>query len=115
MAMPEQRTWRPDPDPSVALLLRHVLHSSVTRVEVHVPAALRTYWGGPPKVLVDAATVRAALEGLGPLTGRVLDDVGRVRRHIRVFVNHDIVEELGTPVRDGDVVHILPAVSGGVS
>lgn len=82
------------------------------RVLVHVPASLRAYWGGGARHETDAATLADALRSLGPLTSRVLDDAGDLRRHIHVFVNH-AQAGLDRPLADGDVIHILPAVSGG--
>jgi len=78
-----------------------------------VPAALRQYWGGGAKVVVEARTLAEALVGLGALSSRVLDDAGRVRRHVHVFVNQRPVADLEAPLAEGDVIHILPAVSGG--
>jgi molybdopterin converting factor small subunit len=46
----------------------------------------------------------------------ICDETGQVRRHLNVFVNSDHVRELSgvnTPLRSGDVVTFLPAVSGG--
>jgi len=51
--------------------------------------------------------------GLG---GRIVDDQGKIRAHVNVFVNSENSRELkneNTPLHDGDVVHILPSVSGG--
>jgi sulfur-carrier protein len=49
---------------------------------------------------------------------RVLDEQGRVREHVNVFVDGESVRAaarlgLATPVRAGAEVWILPAVSGG--
>lgn len=73
-----------------------------------------------PDVEVDAATVRDALEGVFAhhpmLRGYVLDDQGAVRKHVAVFVGGDQVEDrngLGDPVRDGDEVFVMQALSGG--
>ena len=82
------------------------------RVRVKIPASLRQYWGGGPEMVVEAGTVREALGALGPLSTRVLDDAGAVRRHVHVFVNL-AAAPLDARLADGDVVHILPAVSGG--
>jgi molybdopterin converting factor small subunit len=49
---------------------------------------------------------------------RVLDEQGEVRLHVNVFVGDTSIRETGrleTPLRDGDDVHIIPAVSGGLS
>ena len=82
------------------------------RVVVRIPASLRAYWGGGPTHETDAATLAEALRSLGPLTSRVLDDAGAVRRHVHVFVN-SAQAPLERALAEGDVIHILPAVSGG--
>jgi sulfur-carrier protein len=65
---------------------------------------------------LDAATVgdlMRALEGARPaLAGWILDERGRIRRHINVFVNGEAGRE-ETPVADRDRVDVLPAISGG--
>ena len=46
----------------------------------------------------------------------ICDETGAVRRHLNVFVNADNVRDLDgldTALRPGDVLTILPAVSGG--
>ena len=46
----------------------------------------------------------------------VCDETGTVRRHINLFVNTNHMRDrngLDTPLAPGDVVTILPAVSGG--
>ena len=64
--------------------------------------------------------MRAALEDLErshfALYRNLCDETGTVRRHLNVFVNSDNVRDLDgvdTTLTPGDVVTILPAVSGG--
>ena len=89
-------------------------------VVVHVPSALRAGCGGAAQVSVEGATVRdvlAAIERRHPAVHRgVCDETGAVRRHVNLFVNASHVrdrEGLDTALAPGDVVTILPAVSGG--
>lgn len=44
--------------------------------------------------------------------GWVLDERGRIRPHVNVFVNGDQGRE-HTPVGPGDRVHVLPSITGG--
>jgi molybdopterin converting factor small subunit len=64
----------------------------------------------------DGATigeVLGALEHAHPaMAGWILDERGRIRRHINVFVNGERGGE-STPVGAGDRVDVLPAISGG--
>jgi molybdopterin converting factor small subunit len=89
-------------------------------ITVHVPGPLRTYCAGASQLFISAATVRTALEDLEQhqfaLYRNVCDETGTVRRHLNVFVNADNVRDLDgidTALRPGDVLTILPAVSGG--
>jgi molybdopterin converting factor small subunit len=44
---------------------------------------------------------------------RMIDEQDRVRTHMRVFVNRVQVDDLRTPLLDGDEIHIFQALSGG--
>ena len=89
-------------------------------ITLHVLGALRTYCGGAAELSISARTVRAALEDLersqAALYRNICDETGVLRRHLNVFVNSDNVRDLDgvdTALTPGDVVTILPAVSGG--
>jgi molybdopterin converting factor small subunit len=89
-------------------------------IKVFVPAPLRPYAGGAGELALSAANVRAALEELErnhpSLYRNVCDETGAVRRHINLFVNTAHVRDrdgLDTTLAPGDVLTILPAVSGG--
>jgi molybdopterin converting factor small subunit len=43
----------------------------------------------------------------------VIDEQDRIRPHMRLFVNASEARELTVPVREGDTVHIICALSGG--
>jgi molybdopterin converting factor small subunit len=81
---------------------------------------LRAECGGAAELCVSAATVRAALEQLEQshpaLYRSVCDETGAVRRHVNLFVNSSFLhqrEGLDTALVPGDVLTIMPAVSGG--
>jgi molybdopterin synthase sulfur carrier subunit len=89
-------------------------------ITVRVPGVLRPECGGASRLSLAAASVRTALaviEGRHPTLYRsVCDETGAVRRHVNLFVNDCHVrdrEGLDTALVPGDVVWILPAVSGG--
>jgi molybdopterin converting factor small subunit len=89
-------------------------------ITFHVAGALRVYCAGASELPMSAGTVRAALADLernqSALYRNVCDETGKVRRHLNIFVNADNVRDLDgidTTLRPGDVVTILPAVSGG--
>jgi molybdopterin synthase sulfur carrier subunit len=81
---------------------------------------LRDCCGGASELSVPARSVRTALEEIErsypALYGRICDETGAVRRHVNVFVNVFHMrdrEGLDTRFVPGDVLTILPAVSGG--
>jgi len=83
--------------------------------QVMLRAPLSELCGGRHPAIA-GATVREVLRGLErehpPIAGWVLDEQGRIREHVNVFVNGTHGEE-GTPVADADRVHVLPAITGG--
>jgi sulfur-carrier protein len=86
-------------------------------VLVNVPSALRSYTAGAARVQASGATVGAVLADLEPraagLRFRVVDEHGRIRPHIRFFLDSTEVEDLAQPVRAGAELHIVCALSGG--
>jgi MoaD family protein len=96
------------------------LEARAASVTIHVPAPLREYSGGASEIALSAPNVRAALESLErshpSLYRNICDETGAVRRHVGVFVNKHHLrdrEGLDTALAPGDVITILPAVSGG--
>ena len=50
------------------------------------------------------------------IKGRLITDEGNLHRFVNVYVNDEDVRflgSLGTPLKDGDSVTVLPAVAGG--
>jgi len=89
-------------------------------VTIHVPPVLRACCEGASELSLSATTVRAALEQLErshpSLYQSICDETGAVRRHVNLFVNRSHVRDrdgLDTALAPGDVITILPAVSGG--
>jgi molybdopterin converting factor small subunit len=76
---------------------------------------LKQLAGGPEHVL-DGATVgdvlRALEQAQPALRGWILDERAHVRRHINVYVNGERGGE-DTPAGPADLIHVLPAISGG--
>jgi len=70
---------------------------------------------------VEGATVQDALTALWAvyprLRDRILDDQGRVRRHVNLFLDRESIRHTGglaSPLRDGATLSVIPAVSGGM-
>lgn len=81
---------------------------------------LRSCSGGASELRASATTVGEALRqlkhGYGNLYRSVSDETGAVRRHVNIFVNDSNIrdmEMLDTRLAAGDVITIMPAVSGG--
>jgi molybdopterin converting factor small subunit len=89
-------------------------------VRMLLHGAYRGFAGGAREVNLDAATIGEALAGLvrahPSLTERLRDEHGKLRPHLALFINEDDARLLGwedAPLRDGDIVHVIPAMSGG--
>ena len=93
-------------------------------VAVRIPTALRPFSDGSARVTVatDEAgcTLADLLDRLARtcpgVVDRVVDEQGKLRRHVNVFVGVEDVRDLGgldAPVAAGSEVSIVPAVSGG--
>jgi sulfur-carrier protein len=89
-------------------------------VSVRVPTILRTYTGGESEVSVNGDTLGAVIESLESsypgIRARLLDDEGRLRRFVNVYVGDEDVrfaDGLATPTPAGTSVSVIPAVAGG--
>jgi molybdopterin synthase sulfur carrier subunit len=86
-------------------------------VKVRIPTPLRSYTDQQAVVDVDGAdleTVFGELDRRYPgLRFRVVDERGRLRQHMKVFVNEDAVRDLTTQLAPTDEVTIMQALSGG--
>jgi molybdopterin synthase sulfur carrier subunit len=83
---------------------------------VKLRGPLKQLAGGEADHPIDGATVGEVLRELErsrpALGGWILDERGRIRRHINVFVNGEQEGE-ETEVAADDRIDILPAISGG--
>ena len=89
-------------------------------VKVRIPTILRTYTGGAKEVAADGGTLGEVLDSLEAtypgIRARVLDDGGKLRRFVNVYVGEEDVRfasGLETPTPEGTQVSVIPAVAGG--
>ncbi len=89
-------------------------------VEVQIPQMFRRHTNGSRALRAAGGTVREVLAALDRdypgLRGQFFAPEGGLHRFINVYVNQEDVrflQDLETPVADGDLVTILPAVAGG--
>lgn len=92
----------------------------MAKVTVKVPAPLRSFAGGKSEVAVQGATVGSSVQELTEvhpaLKRHLYGPDGRWRSFVTVYLNDEDVRYLQreeTPVKDGDVVSIVPAIAGG--
>jgi molybdopterin converting factor small subunit len=95
------------------------MNATAPKVRVAIPQELRSLCGGRAELCLFARDVRESLAQLArqlpQVHVRICDERGEPRPHINVFVNDQFCPraELDTPLAAGDLVTILPAVSGG--
>ncbi|MDR3673321.1 MAG: molybdopterin-synthase adenylyltransferase MoeB [Holophaga sp.] len=91
-------------------------------VSILIPTPLRRYVGGAKSVSVEAGTAAqavAALVAASPELGRqLLDDTGKLRTFVNLYLGDQNVRHLApdleaVPLKDGDVLTIVPAIAGG--
>ena len=83
---------------------------------VRLRAPLSELAGGRKELRLEGATVAEVLRALErehpDVEGWILDEQGRIREHINVFVNGERGRE-DTALAPDDRIHVLPAISGG--
>jgi sulfur-carrier protein len=91
-------------------------------IEVRIPTILRKHTGGARAVQGSGGTVGELIEALDKahpgLRSSIVAEGGDIHRFINIYLNDEDIRftgALGTPVTDGDVVSILPAVAGGAA
>ena len=92
----------------------------MANVTVKLHGAFSQFAGGARSAKVEASDIGSALAALveqhPSLAERMRDEHGKLRDHVNIFANDDEIRYLDgerTPLRENDVVHIVPAVSGG--
>lgn len=89
-------------------------------VKVLVPTPLQKFTNGNATIECDAANVGQlidALETAHPgIKERLCDETGAPKRFLNFYVNEEdirFLEGTATPIENGDVISIVPAVAGG--
>ena len=96
------------------------LEVTMSTVDIRIPTILRVHTGGAAKVAVTGATVGEILTDLTSqfpgIAGQIVTEDGNLHKFVNLYVNDDDVRYIGkleAPIKDGDVISILPAVAGG--
>jgi molybdopterin/thiamine biosynthesis adenylyltransferase/rhodanese-related sulfurtransferase/molybdopterin converting factor small subunit len=89
---------------------------------INIPTALRQFTAGKAKIEIEAASAGSALEALSAqypeLRRHLYNDSNQLRNFVNVYLNdEDIRHQSGTdtPLRDGDVLMIVPSIAGGIA
>ena len=86
---------------------------------VHFTSHLQSFVNSEPvevAVKTVGAALNAALEGKEQLRSYVMDEHGRLRRHIMVFVDGKIIDDrvdLSDKLMEASEVYVMQALSGG--
>ena len=90
-------------------------------VTLRIPTALRAYADRQSSISLQGETEREVMDGLverhPALRKHLLDDGGRLRSFVKLYLNGEDIHELGgieAPLSPGDKLAIIPAIAGGV-
>ena len=88
-------------------------------VEVRVTANMQKLIGGRRSITVEGATVAEMLNNIEArypgFKSQVMVD-GQLHRFVNIYLNDEdirFLSQLDTPLKDGDIVSVLPALAGG--
>ena len=89
-------------------------------VHVRIPTPLKKLAGEQDVIKAKGTTVGEVLQWLTEtypgLKERLRDEQGEVRRFINIYVNDEdirFIQNLETPLKEGDQLSIIPAIAGG--
>jgi MoaD family protein len=89
-------------------------------IKVRIPSSLRTLTRNQALLEAQGTSVVEIIENIESkfpgIKARLLDEQGKRRKFINLFVNGENVRQLqaeATPLKDGDELDILPIIAGG--
>ena len=89
-------------------------------VKIRIPTPLRTLTKGVDIAEVPGANVAEVLGNLSAqfdgMDKRLFKQPGELNRFVNIYVNDEdirFLDNLATPIKDGDDVSIVPAIAGG--
>lgn len=86
-------------------------------MKVRIPTPLRSYTSEQSVVEADGTTIGEVLIDLDArypgLRFRVIDEQGRLRKHMKIFLNEEATRDLAAAVAPSDEVVLMQALSGG--
>ncbi|WP_017305308.1 MoaD/ThiS family protein [Spirulina subsalsa] len=89
-------------------------------IKVLVPTTLQKFTNNQAVIETTASNITELIEVLekdhSGIKDRICDETGKIRRFLNFYVNSEdirFLENMDTPLSDGDEVSIVPAVAGG--
>lgn len=89
-------------------------------VKVRIPSPLRSYTNGSDVVEAEGSNVGQVLNDLktraGGIETRLFKGPNQLNRFVNVYLNDEdirFMQNLETPVKQGDEISIVPAIAGG--
>ncbi len=89
-------------------------------VKVRIPTPLQKLTNGKSEIESEGKDIQELIANLEKdfpgIKERLCDEKGKLRRFINIYVNEEDIRFLQldkTPVKDGDEISIIPAISGG--
>lgn len=86
-------------------------------MRVRIPTPLRSYTDGAKVVDAEGTTIDEVLVDIDRqypgLRFRVVDEQGRLRTHMKVFVGMESVRDLAEPIEGLEEITLMQALSGG--
>jgi sulfur-carrier protein len=89
-------------------------------LQVRIPTPLRKYTDGADVIEAQGGTIGEVLIGLcaryPEFKPRLFKEEGSLNRFVNIFVNEEdirFMDDLKTPVKEGDDISIIQAVAGG--
>lgn len=89
-------------------------------LKVRIPTPLRKFTNGADEIDARGGTIGEVLNGLceryADFRPRLFKEDGSLNRFVNIFVNEEdirFLDDLKTPVKEGDDISIIQAVAGG--
>jgi adenylyltransferase/sulfurtransferase len=91
-------------------------------VAIQIPTALRAFTDRKPESAANGSTVGEAIADFAAsypdIRPHLYDENGELRSFINIYLgdtNIKNLQGLGTPVKDGDTLMLVPAIAGGAA
>lgn len=86
-------------------------------MQVLIPSPLRSYTRNQTKVDSTGTTLAELLVNLDRnypgIRFRMIDEQDRIRQHIKIYVDHQLVDRITVPLKGTEQIQIVCALSGG--